>query len=168
MSSYLPCRAENLLCSLLVQNGGFNALVAIFLFFFLEETNFERPEREIILAPHPGADELEQVISNGSMDKKVDAETSVRQVFDPTLAAQPEMTSTTQDSRTVTIKKPWMLWGKVSPHAAAVMLRGCLVPLSLLALPLIWWIGLMYGIYQIWFNSEYHDASIPARIDCYS
>jgi hypothetical protein len=140
-------------------NGGFNALVAIFLFFFLEETNFERPESEIVLAPRPDAGELEQVISNGSMDKKVGAETSVQQVLDPTLAAQPEVTSRTQNSGDLKIKKPWMTWGKVSPHAAAVMLRGCLVPLSLLALPLIWWIGLMYGIYQIWFNSECHDAS---------
>jgi hypothetical protein len=130
-------------------NGGFNALVALFLFFFLEETNFERPDTEIVLAPRPDAGELEQVISNESMDKKVNVETSVQQVLDPTLAAQPEVTSTSNESRTVKVKKPWMTWGKVSPHAASVMLRGCLVPLTLLALPLVWWIGLMYGIYQI-------------------
>jgi hypothetical protein len=46
-----------------------------------------------------------------------------------------------------------MTFGTVSPYAAAVMRRGCIVPLTLLALPLVWWIGLMYGIYQIWFNS---------------
>lgn len=149
-------------------NGGFNALVALFLFFFLEETNFERPETEIVLAPRPDADQLEQVISNESIDKKPNVATSVHQILDPTLAAQPEVTGKAQASRIVKVKKPWMTWGKVSPYAAAVMLRGCLVPLTLLALPLVWWIGLMYGIYQIWFNSGCFGGSTSALADNYS
>lgn len=74
------------------------------------------------------------------------------QVIDPHLAMQPELAM--HDKENTKRVKPWLTFGKVSPYARAVLLRGCLVPLSLLALPLVWWIGLMYGIYQIWFNSE--------------
>lgn len=137
-------------------NGGFNALVAIFLFFFLEETNFERVETEIVLNSSTIDDPnlqpcLTTTVSIG--DKKDPFESSIREshaVEDPATAAQPEL----EDVHNAKFTKPWMTFGRVSPYAAAVMLRGCLVPLSLLALPLVWWIGLMYGIYQIWFNSE--------------
>jgi hypothetical protein len=135
-------------------NGGFNALVAVFLFFFLEETNFERPETEIVTLQAGTLDDanLTNTISIG--DKKDLFETSVQElqtVEDPSFAAQPEAGEVVHNAK---FTKPWLTFGTVSPHAAAVMLRGCLVPLTLLALPLVWWIGLMYGIYQIWFNSE--------------
>jgi hypothetical protein len=93
----------------------------------------------------------------GSLDEKKDVEhdsvpNEQMRVMDPSFALQHE--STTYDAENIKMTKPWLTFGKVSPYARAVLLRGCLVPLTLLALPLVWWIGLMYGIYQIWFNSE--------------
>lgn len=150
-------------------NGGFNTLVALFLFFFLEETNFERPETQLVGPATSAADptlDLRNTISIS--DKKEAFDTSVQEspiVQDPTTAAQPEL----EDTQRTTFGKPWLTFGTRSPYAAAVMLRGCLVPMTLLALPLVWWIGLMYGIYQIWFNSECisYDGLVPANSRCH-
>ena len=51
--------------------------------------------------------------------------------------------------------RPWMEAVTLSPHASGVMRRGIFQPIALLGLPMVWWLGLMYGIYQIWFNSEW-------------
>ena len=128
--------------------------MALFLFFFLEETNFERPETQFVAPTTPAIDptlDLHNTISVS--DKKEAFDTSVHEshvIEDPIAAAQPEL----EESQKLKFGKPWLTFGKRSPYAAAVLLRGCLVPMTLLALPLVWWIGLMYGIYQIWFNSE--------------
>jgi hypothetical protein len=50
--------------------------------------------------------------------------------------------------------RPWMEAVTLSPHAAGIMSRGIFQPIALLGLPMVWWLGLMYGIYQIWFNSK--------------
>ena len=146
-------------------NGGFDALVALFLFFFLEETNFERPETQLVVPATSAADpalDLHNTISIS--DKKDPFDTSVQEspiVENPTTAAQPEL----EDSQKTKFGKPWLTFGIRSPYAAAVVLRGCLVPMTLLALPLVWWIGLMYGIYQIWFNSESSSCACSGRAD---
>lgn len=61
--------------------------------------------------------------------------------------------------------RPWRPWTEalaVSPHAGGIMKRGFFQPIALLGLPMVWWMGLLYGIYQIWFNSA-SPGRLPLR-----
>ena len=60
--------------------------------------------------------------------------------------------------------RPWMQVFTVSPHASQILVRGAMQPVAMLGLPIVWWIGLMYGIYQIWFNSGF-EREVMTRAD---
>lgn len=41
------------------------------------------------------------------------------------------------------------------PGWKGIMWRGFIQPLILLRLPILWWCALQYGVYQVFFNSEF-------------
>lgn len=137
--------------------GGFMALVTVFLAIFMEETNFERQK---LLAEALSTEEMQhQDLStyNGG-ETKEDLDTpgvGEMVVTEPVRAVSREFNKQPAPWR------PWATFGRVSPQASGILARGTLQPLALLGSPLIWWIGLMYGIYQIWFNSKSAGGILP-------
>lgn len=47
----------------------------------------------------------------------------------------------------------------ISPVARGIMLRGLVQPFALMRLPIVIWCGVMYGIYQVYFNCEYSSRA---------
>ncbi|WVQ73910.1 hypothetical protein IAR50_003491 [Cryptococcus sp. DSM 104548] len=142
-------------------SSGLMGLVGLMLFFLLEETSFQRDhvthihiedtDTSDIIKPNASFPEpsLSVLTSKGSMseesDKKGISTTTTFQVV-------PAMTTATHIEPT---KWPGpKFWKFVKPHrhALGILLRGFAQPLLLMKLPLIWWSGLMYAVYQICFN----------------
>jgi hypothetical protein len=130
-----------------------SAFACIVLFFFLEETSFvRRPEfHEIDLRendvgldrlPHPESPEEE------SVDQPKD---------DNGKNASPAVQIMETDTYTPT---PWpglpiRQFIKRSDHPWGIMWRGLVQPFALLQIPIVLWCGLMFGVYQVYFNCKF-------------
>lgn len=102
----------------------------MFCFIFLEETNYARP-----------ASSTRQDVEPSSDVAKVDAKSYV-------VSAQLVPVPTAGLLHRMRFPPP-------QPSALKLLWRGFKEPLLMLRLPIIWWCGLQYGIYQVWFNSEW-------------
>ncbi|KAL1413791.1 hypothetical protein Q8F55_001574 [Vanrija albida] len=187
--------------------GGFCILVAIFLFVFLEESNFDRvaPDHgtpvEVLttdglapakspfvfndkdmttttVVPAPDGNTPPAAKSPGSFSLKdtKDTHTTTAVVAAPSLT--PDETPATSnrdhltdgpgiDRRGSVVHKGAHAYGRVtspwpgprpfkifriSPYAGGILWRGVFQPLAFLRLPIVLWCGLMFGIYQIFYN----------------
>nr|KIR85254.1 hypothetical protein I308_04513 [Cryptococcus tetragattii IND107] len=138
-------------------------IVGFVLFFFLEETSFQREHltnvdeennesvTSIGLSPPQGCTAVQALSSlennNGeNPDKKGSLADTTTYYVEPTVTNITPFVST-----------PWpgpKFWKYAKPHkhAAGILMRGLVQPFLLLRLPLIWWSGLMFATYQICFN----------------
>jgi hypothetical protein len=127
----------------------------------MEESNFDRQAAfdhatsEEVERPEPTEIQQEDPMTFDETEKKgVTAGQSTMYVMEPRMSISPAAL------------RPWRPWKQVlavSPHASQIVVRGALQPVALLGLPIVWWIGLMYGIYQIWFNSGSRAADADER-----
>ncbi|WVQ68665.1 uncharacterized protein L199_006874 [Kwoniella botswanensis] len=136
---------------------GLTVIMGLVLFFFLEESTFERDHdvassTSVITsaAPFEGQPEEEDPKNADKADRtttNVEHEAShLSQVEDMTITDATPFTPS-----------PWpgpRFWKFMKPHryALGIIIRGLAQPLMLYRLPLIWWSGLMYATYQICFN----------------
>lgn len=142
---------------------GLMVIVGFVLFFFLEETSFQREHltnvneesnesvTSIGLSPPQGCTAVQALSSHENSnvenpDKKGPLADTTTYYVEPTITTITPFAST-----------PWpglKFWKYAKPHkhAAGILMRGLVQPVLLLRLPLIWWSGLMFATYQICFN----------------
>lgn len=125
--------------------AGLLAFSFVFLFLFLEETNFERHlegesrnVEELNLEPLQGPDDKVEG------DKDVHPGTTV----EPTVHLNQRMSTRWKGPKPFAFAKP-------SPLAWGIIWRGFVQPFALLRLPIVLWCGLQYGIYQIYYNCQW-------------
>lgn len=122
--------------------SGLCGITAIVLFIFLEETNFKCD------TPYNAAEPPVQAVADVPTDEDVkDFKQHERQEPIAIDVLPPRVISKWPGP------KPWR-FGKRSPHAWGIMWRGFVQPLALMPSPLVFWCGVMYGIYQVYFNRE--------------
>lgn len=118
----------------------------------MEESNFDRQTA----FDHTAADYVDR---SEPLDVQQDTSTVIEETEKKGMAAGPSTMYVMEPRASIspTALRPWRPWTQVltvSPHASQILIRGAMQPVAMLGLPIVWWIGLMYGIYQIWFNSE--------------
>mgnify|MGYP002718898493 CR=1 FL=1 len=117
--------------------AGLEGITAIVLFIFLEETNFTC--------------DIPYVSDNPSQTDGLDRGDDIKGSKEPTV----EPTTLPVPAPRMETKwpgpRPWR-FGKRSPYASGIMWRGLIQPLALMASPLVFWCGVLYGIYQVYFN----------------
>jgi MFS family permease len=116
--------------------GGLNAITAIFLFVFLEETNFKRHIQPTTTGT------VETAVVEGKNGEKT--ETKVKVVEETHVHAWDRIVSPWPGPRPLRIFT-------FSKHAFGILIRGLLQPIAMLCLPVTIFCGLLFGIYQ----SEY-------------
>jgi hypothetical protein len=132
-------------------SGGFAVIVAIFLFFFLEETNFK---------PHtiPGTitypDNIVEIVPTTMIEKMNNEKTSVVEVDEKGAMESAIPTGAHAHDR---LSTPWpgprpFRFFSVSKHVGGILLRGIVQPILMWRLPIVLWSGIIFGIYQIFFN----------------
>lgn len=144
---------------------GLMVIVGFVLFFFLEETSFQREHltnvneesnesvTSIGLSPPQGCTAAQALSSIAIEDSNVENPDKKGSLADTTTYyVEPTITTITSFAST-----PWpgpKFWKYTRPHkhAAGILMRGLVQPILLLRLPLIWWSGLMFATYQICFN----------------
>lgn len=121
--------------------AGLLGITALILFVFLEETNYkcdtpyDTPEAE---QPALG---LSEVASDDKDDKAGNHDMIQLDVASPrSIGHWPG-------------PRPWK-FGRRSPYARGIMWRGFIQPIALMPSPLIFWCGIMYGMYQVYFNCK--------------
>lgn len=125
--------------------GGFAGIVAIFLFVFLEETNFKRDTE-----PVKPEETATHITSTSAYDKEGDKSSAIVKVADTHdirvgVHAYDRIVSPYPGPR------PWNMF-TVSKYAGGILLRGIVYPFLMLPLPITLFTGLIFGIYQIFFN----------------
>ncbi|WRT67561.1 uncharacterized protein IL334_004533 [Kwoniella shivajii] len=133
---------------------GLTVIMGIVLFFFLEETTFEREHDTLSSITSRNDAEVEQEENDPKTTDKGDKTTTSVQNEHSQSRRLESMDITDATPFTPT---PWpgpRFWKFMKPHkhALGIMTRGFLQPLAMYRLPLIWWSGLMYATYQICFN----------------
>ncbi|BEJ13938.1 hypothetical protein CspHIS471_0311120 [Cutaneotrichosporon sp. HIS471] len=125
-------------------------LVAVILFIFLEETNFRRVAAPVVITE-------EQVVNQVGTDKNVTRH-SIAPVDEKAADVAIEHIDTEHIvkayDRLVTPwpgPRPWKFL-TISPNAGGLMWRGILYPLAMLRLPIIWWCGVIFALYQVFYN----------------
>ena len=140
--------------------GGFAALVTVFLWVFLEETNFDRD------MPHEPPDPVLTVDGDAPaasvyvVEKpKTDDTTRVEEVVSSTESKQEGPAAPDDNShsygRTTTPwpgPHPFKLF-TVSPYSFGILWRGVFQSLAILRLPIILWVGLAMAFTQIYYNT---------------
>ncbi|KIR53971.1 hypothetical protein I315_03594 [Cryptococcus gattii Ru294] len=144
---------------------GLMVIVGFVLFFFLEETSFQREHltnvneesnesvTSIGLSPPQGCTAAQALSSIAIENSNVENPDKKGSLADTTTYyVEPTITTITSFAST-----PWpgpKFWKYTRPHkhAAGILMRGLVQPILLLRLPLIWWSGLMFATYQICFN----------------
>ncbi|WRT68808.1 uncharacterized protein IL334_005788 [Kwoniella shivajii] len=123
---------------------GLQVLTTIVMICFFEETNFSRKEPTIALQVMPDLNPYNAAkhLSPISPDETKNDTTHQIQV-EPVLP---------NEHRPVWGKPKFRHFFTVSPYAAHIMKRGLIQPFLMMRLPLVWWCGVMYGIYQVYFN----------------
>lgn len=127
--------------------AGFCFITAIVLFIFMEETNFQRNHSTTPIVT------VEQV-QNEAVEKDKSVATSVAAVDNG--AQRPAEVQVHAYNR---IASPWpgprpFRIFKISPHAGQLMLRGMLYPIMMLRIPIVLWCGIIFALYQVFYNSE--------------
>ncbi|KAJ1303662.1 hypothetical protein OPQ81_008090 [Rhizoctonia solani] len=130
----------------------FCGVVSIFLFFFLEETNYDRKTVGVVEDIQPGAEAVDQPSDTKTDPEKTDNTTNTTANTSPTPV---EGTSTTYKRKTYVDKLA--LWDKPRPF---VMHWRAWQILKLLSWPVIFYAGFSYGTYLVWFNILNATASI--------
>jgi MFS family permease len=116
----------------------FLAFVFVFLFFFMEETNYNRKTTGIVA-------DLDTPPSEPAMEKDTEK--------NPTVLSIP----TTEHGPPKTFAQKLALW---VPQPGQPMLQRAIRSLSYLTWPVIFYAGFSYGSYLIWFNVLNATASI--------
>lgn len=129
----------------------FCAAVAVFLFFFLEETNYDRKTVGVIEgvdAPSPSDPESTSPMSESksSPEKSSSAD-----------APQSSATGSAAPYKRKTYRQKLALWGKPRPF---MMFWRAAQVLKLLSWPVIFYAGFSYGTYLVWFNILNATASL--------
>ncbi|KAJ4391132.1 hypothetical protein N0V93_004747 [Gnomoniopsis smithogilvyi] len=131
----------------------FCGVVSVFLFFFLEETNYDRKTVGVVEGtPSPDPSDAEAV-DGSSSEKKPAAETA-------TNAAETQGSPSPGSSTPYKRKTYWeklALWDK--PRTFVMHWRAWQI-LKLLSWPVIFYAGFSYGTYLVWFNILNATASI--------
>lgn len=120
--------------------GGFAALVTIFLWVFLEETNFDR-----------GPEPVEVVIDEAPVHPLY----GVEKTHDIMVETVDSVDNTHSYGRTVTPwpgPRPFKMF-TISPYASGIMWRGPFQVLALFRLPIILWVSLAMAFTQIYYNT---------------
>jgi hypothetical protein len=125
-------------------------------FFLFEETNFTRDEPSL-----PEAAVVEAETTEFTDGKDVDKSTDRAQATTTTV------TQTLPDPMISDWKGPkfWKFF-TISPVARGIMLRGLVQPFALMRLPIVIWCGVMYGIYQVYFNCRFTVSEAGLRASC--
>lgn len=151
--------------------GGAILIVALFLIVFLEETNFRRDIAPAVITE-------DQIVNQVGDDKNV-----TRQSIAPVSDDDNKISSTASAhavrdeahvvhsyDRIVTPwpgPRPWRIF-TISPNAGGLMWRGFLYPLALLRLPIILWCGLIFGLYQVFYNCMVALSSGTLSVEPYN
>ncbi|WOO80031.1 putative MFS-type transporterc [Vanrija pseudolonga] len=151
---------ETVLCNVFGMNGptyfagGFAVLVAIFLFFFMEETKFHRPVPSSGPVEVLTSDNKALSASPYAPDTKDAALTEVKPA--DTKEVPPATTAATHSDDRYSIPwpgiRPFQRFA-VSPHAVGILWRGAAQSVALLRLPIVLWCGLVMGTQQIFYNT---------------
>lgn len=132
--------------------GGFSLISAIVLFIFLEETNYRR---DLSVPSITSRGEVTVVL--GEDPKDAETTTQTVPVDDEEMKPPPAEPHPIHASDRMSVPwpgpRPWQLY-TLSPNAGGIMLRGLIHPLMLLRHPTVLWCGLIYGLYQIFFNLQ--------------
>ena len=128
------------------------AACAVYLAFFLEETNFDRS----------------QVTAKSKIEVKPSAPSPSLQGGEPQAKEKDDAVigvQQSEDSVHTRITSPWhgpkpLDYQKPSPYWFGIMIRGIIQPFALMPIPIVLWSGFMYGLYQGLFNREF--SSVPA------
>lgn len=129
--------------------GGFALLVAIFLFVFLEETNFKPHTNPATIVYSDHVVEIDPQAMNEKMNNAKEDTVEVKD--EPTAAAAAATHSNDRITSPWPGPRPFKSSG-ISKYSGGILLRGIVQPILMWRLPIIWWSGLIFGIYQIFFN----------------
>ena len=124
------------------------AATTIFLFFFLEETNYDREQ-----ATPMSTTQVSTVYQPSNSEEALDAKDK------PTEAVVGVETVPAPVHEHERLNTPWpglspLRYRKSSPYWAGIMLRGILQPFLMVPIPIIFWSGLIFGYYLGMFSGE--------------
>ncbi|GMK53551.1 hypothetical protein CspeluHIS016_0101370 [Cutaneotrichosporon spelunceum] len=134
--------------------GGAILVVALILIVFLEETNFRRVSAPVVT--------MDQVHNQVGDDKNVTLHT-VTAVDEKTNEKATDIVVEEQKHNEYLVHsrdrlitpwpgpRPWKMF-TISPNARGLMWRGILYPLCMLRLPIILWCGVIFALYQVFYN----------------
>lgn len=134
----------------------FCGVVSVFLFFFLEETNYDRKTVGVIEGTESPASpsDAEAVDSSSSEKRPVQTEKDTQAAKEET----PEITPGTSITyKPKTYRQKLALWDK--PRTFVMHWRAWQI-LKLLSWPVIFYAGFSYGTYLVWFNIINATASL--------
>lgn len=137
----------------------FCGVVSVFLFFFLEETNYDRKTVGIIEGTEsPGAppSDAEAVDSSSSEKKPAQTEKYTQAATEGASESNP-ITATSVTYKRKTYWQKLALWDK--PRTFVMHWRAWQI-LKLLSWPVIFYAGFSYGTYLVWFNILNATASL--------
>ncbi|WWC62615.1 uncharacterized protein I303_105212 [Kwoniella dejecticola CBS 10117] len=132
---------------------GLSLLATLVMVFGFEETNFTREEPSVALEVVPG--------SNHSLARlEGDRSSHGISLVPDTSVDESDSKSKDRNQDAVMVQPVAQRWiwprvwqrSKVSPHAFGIIKRGIVQPFALMRLPIILWCGVMYGVYQVFFN----------------
>lgn len=139
----------------------FCGVVSVYLFFFLEETNYDRKSVGVIEGtetPPVGSDDTEAANIKTAGEK---TQSPTEKEASPNSPVEGEEKSAVQDGVTVYKRKTYgqklALWDKPRPF---MMHWRAWQILKLLSWPVVFYSGFSYGSYLIWFNILNATASI--------
>ncbi|WWC70805.1 uncharacterized protein I206_104757 [Kwoniella pini CBS 10737] len=126
---------------------GLSLLATLIMLLAFEETNFTREEPSIAL-------EVVAESHHSLRRTNVDEISSAAPVY-PDDSKSKDINQDVMAVHPVVQRWVWpRVWQKpkVSPHALGIIKRGIIQPFALMRLPIILWCGVMYGVYQVFFN----------------
>lgn len=138
----------------------FCGVVSVFLFFFLEETNYDRKTVGIIEGTESplSPSDAEAVDSSSSEKKPVQSEEKgTEAAAEGAPETNPAMTETSITYKPKTYWQKLALWDK--PRTFVMHWRAWQI-LKLLSWPVIFYAGFSYGTYLVWFNILNATASL--------
>lgn len=145
----------------------FSAVISVFLFFFLEETNYDRKTVGVVEGtPLPAPSDAEAVSGEGrgqtipekgNHTPKNDIDIPEKNTDLPALQIASPVTGRSVSYEPKTYRQKLALWDK--PRAFVMHWRAWQI-LKLLSWPVIFYAGFSYGTYLVWFNILNATASI--------
>ncbi|RSH91641.1 hypothetical protein EHS25_009010 [Saitozyma podzolica] len=136
-------------------SSGLMAIVFLILFIFLEETNYMR-ETPPLAASHQVAETSASVAPEDGEKYTDTKQPSAETTLHVPIHIDDRITTSWHGPRPFTFVK-------VSPHAGGIMWRGLVQPLALFRQPVIIWCGVMYGVYQIYYNRKSQIPTVSPR-----